>query len=174
MSFAAPHDRHDAGGFWPRTVPAVSILVLSVVGLVPLGLPGWPTVGPMLSVLAVYFWAIDRPEMIPAWLLFGLGTAQDLLTDGPMGLTPMAMLLIAWVVTGQRRVFLGKPFQIAWWGLAVAMTVVVVVYWTVGSLYYLVPLHPLPFLAQWLGTIALYPAVALVLGRVGHALLPED
>ena len=63
--------------FWQRIdfimrslTPFVLTLVLVVLGQVPLHIPGFAEVAPILPLMAVYHWAIYRPDLLPASAVF--------------------------------------------------------------------------------------------------------
>jgi len=55
---------------------------------------------------------------------------------------------------------------VTWWGYAVLAALAEVALWAFGSLYFLVPLAPQPFLVQYLLGVCLYPPLSLLFAGV--------
>ena len=65
MSASAGH-RLDT---WIRhATPFAITLLLTLVALVPLHVPGLVRITPMLTLIAIYHWAVLRPDLLPACL----------------------------------------------------------------------------------------------------------
>ena len=62
--------------------------------MVPLRLPDVSPVVPALALVAVYYWAVHRPSLMPAWVVFLIGLFQDLLSGGPVGVGILSLLLV--------------------------------------------------------------------------------
>lgn len=111
--------------FWQRMdliargiTPFVLTLVLVVLGQVPLHIPGFAEVAPVLPLMAVYHWAIYRPELLPAVAVFFAGLLQDALSGMPFGVNAAAFVLVHMAVMSQQIFFQGKSFLIIWLGFA--------------------------------------------------------
>ena len=152
---------------WGRRIaPIASVLVLLFLGLVPFGVPDLPLIAPAGTQIAVFYWAVYRPDLMPPLAAFGLGFAQDALAGTPLGVASLAFLIIQGVAVNQRKAFIGKPFLLVWLGLAVAALAAALVSWALSSVILggFIPLER-PFF-QALATVALFPCFAWVLVRV--------
>lgn len=152
-------------GLGPKLVPTAFALLLAVLSVVPTGIPGYALVTPNLLLIAVYHWTIYRPEHLPTVAIFLIGLMLDLLTDGPPGITPLALLLLRAVLYRQRRLFVGKSFPVTWWGFVLATLGVSAVSWAAASLL-TGKFEDLPSAAfQAVLTIAFYPPLAWLFTR---------
>lgn len=150
--------------------PAFSVVLLILIESLPLRVPYLPHIAPALSLIAVFHWAIFRPETMPAWLIFLLGLLHDLLSGAPLGFMVLVFVLMQGVCMSQRRWFLTTSFAIGWllFGLIAAGTALVG--WLVAQLYLLAFIDPLPIALRALITIAVYPPVSWLLGRTERRL----
>jgi rod shape-determining protein MreD len=134
--------------------------------VIPLGIPGYAQVTPNFVLMSIYYWTIYRPDHLPYLVVFLVGLLVDLLTFGPPGVTPFALLIVRAAVLGQRKLFVGRNFPILWWGFAIATAAVTVLSWGVGSLYSARLLDPRSFAFQAVLTAAIYPVLSWVFSRV--------
>ncbi len=126
---------------------------------------------PALVLTAVYYWAIFRPDLMPAWLVFGIGVLHDLLTGAPLGLGA-AMLLTAYLaVAAQRRFFAHATFALLWAGFVLVAAMALTVEWLFGSLLQVRLVDPLETLLRYAATVAAYPCLAWLFGRAQQAFL---
>lgn len=143
---------------------AVSFLIL-LLSVAPLVSPGFTRAGPMLMLLCVYYWAVHRPDLMGYVSGFVLGLLQDSLMGTPLGVSSLIFMLTQAVVMTQYRFFVGKPFLVTWWALAlVALGAILLkaVAIAVLSGYVVAPGH---LAVSYILTLAVYPVVALVLNR---------
>jgi rod shape-determining protein MreD len=149
-----------------RLAPMSTVLVLLFFGLVPFGVPGLPLIAPAGTQIAVFYWAVYRPDLMPPLAAFGLGFVQDALAGTPLGVGSLAFLILQGIAVNQRKAFIGKPFILAWLGLAVAALLAACASWALASIILggMIPLER-PFF-QALATIALFPCFSWVLVRI--------
>ncbi len=152
---------------------ALSLLLL-VLHVVPLGVPGLPQVAPLLPLMAVYHWAIYRPDLMPPAAVFVIGLLQDALTGVPVGINAAVLLLVYGGVTAQRRFFVGKSFAVIWMSFAMVAAVAALASWLLAALYHVTLLDARPVLVQFLLTAAVYPALAWALVRWQQAFLKAE
>jgi rod shape-determining protein MreD len=144
------------------TTLAVALLVLSGV---PLGLPGLRGLAPAFAVPIVFFWSIWRPALVPPPAVFALGVLADLLGAAPLGVSSLTLLLLAGLVDARRRL-LARQTVLGVWVLFVPYAALTLgLSWLLTSLLSLRIMPPEPALLQWALTVALYPALAFVMGR---------
>jgi len=153
-------------GIGQKLVPAAFTLVLAILSVIPLGIPGYAQVTPNFVLMSIYYWTIYRPDHLPYLVVFLIGLLVDLLTFGPAGVTPFALLIVRATVLSQRKFFVGKNFPILWWGFAIVTAAVTLLIWCVGSLYSGRLLDPRSFAFQAVLTAALYPVPAWVFSHV--------
>ena len=120
---------------WARqSVPATSTMVLVLPFVVPVGLPAAASVTPVITFMAVFYWTVYRPDLLPAPVVFLTGLIHDILLGGPIGLFLLAFLATYWVTLTQRNAFIGKPFVLAWLGFAVIAAGAFLLMWIVTCL----------------------------------------
>ncbi len=153
------------------TVPLLLSLLLVVVSVAFYGIPDLAPVTPSLATMAVYYWGIYRPDLLPAPAAFLIGLVQDILSGGPTGMMALILLLVHAVVVSQRRVFLGKSFLVGWWGLAIVAGGAAVLSWLVASAWFGSFLPVWPVVYQALLTVALYPCFTWLFGQVHQKVL---
>jgi rod shape-determining protein MreD len=152
--------------------PFVMTMAFAFLSVVPLSMPFDIAIAPSFTVMAVFYWTIYRPDLLPGVAVFAVGLTQDILTGGPLGLTALILLGVYGVVLNQRRVFLGKSFAVTWWGLTIVAAGAQAVSWTVSSALSGRLLAVDQSVAQFALTFALFPLVVWLFIRTHRRLLP--
>lgn len=145
-------------------LPSVSLVVLVLVGSAPIGARFWPEIGPMLVVVAVFFWSSDGNNALPFWVVFAVGLLMDSLAGVPLGLYTLTLLIVAGAASTQKKTFAGKPFYLPWFGMAVISLMALTINYGVNMVYYLCLFDPTPIMGQWIAGVVIYPLMALILG----------
>ncbi|MFT3730473.1 MAG: rod shape-determining protein MreD [Hyphomicrobium sp.] len=143
--------------------PILSVAALTIVAVLPWGLPTDDRfVLPLLPIVAIIYWTLDRDAWLPEWAIFLAGLMLDALTQGPLGYWAL-VYLIAYVVAvycsnirvettaGQLGLFAG------------AIVAVTVFAWLAASIYFLELLAWEPYALG--AAFALFGATALALVR---------
>lgn len=151
--------------------PVLVALLLMFVLMVPLRLPNFGTIAPSVALMAVFYWAVYRPDLFGPVAVGILGFVQDALSGAPLGLNAMVFLLAYSSVVSQRQLFLAHGFFILWWGFALTAVIAGFVAWGIQSFLHfsLVPFDPV--LYQAAATISLFPPAAWLFGKVQRAFL---
>ena len=158
---------------WLRALtPAALTLVLVLASGLPLGLPGLPPVMPCLALMAVYYWTLHRPDLLPGGAVFLLGILQDAVSGTALGLNAALLVGVHWVVLTQRWVFYRQSFLVVWWGFALIALGWSLAAWLLGSVLALRLLNLGPFVAQLALTVTVYPLIAWA-SRAAHLTLEE-
>lgn len=153
--------------------PLMLTVLLALLSMVPVRMPGDLSVVPAFSLMAVFYWTIYRPDLMPAPVVFLIGLLQDLASGGIPGLTAFVLLGTYGVVLNQRRVFLGKPFAVTWWGFLMVATGALVIRWTLSSILFGQFMQVLPAVTQFIATVALFPLVVWLFVRTHRRILPQ-
>lgn len=148
--------------FARNLVPLTLTVALVLFSVVPLHIPGYAAIVPMLVLISVYYWAIHRPGLLPPLAVFAVGLAQDALSGAPFGLHAVVLLLAYGAVVSQRRFFLGKSFLVVWWGFMLVALGAALAAWVLASALAGAVIGPRAALFQYLVTLALYPIVIWV------------
>ncbi len=158
------------GAFWQRLdlwarrmVPAGLSLFFVLLAALPLPIPGYSSIVPMLVLASVFFWAIHQPSLLPPVVVFAIGLAQDALSGAPMGAGAVVVLLAYGVTVSQRRFFHNRSFIQVWVGFMVVAAAAAVLGWllTAANVGLFVPSRAALF--QYLLTVAVYPLVTWLL-----------
>ena len=127
-------------GLWYRfegavrgLTPFILTLLLAMLTVVPLRIPDFAQVTPSLTVIAVYYWSIYRPDLLPLAAVFGVGLFQDALAGTPLGLTALVLISVQYAVISQRRFFHGKSFLVEWWGFMLVAPVAALASWLLAA-----------------------------------------
>ena len=139
------------------TVPLLLALLLVMVASVPLRIPDFAVVAPVLSMMAVYYWTIYRPDLLPGPAAFLIGLVQDALGGGPLGQMALVLVLVHAATLTQRHVFVGKSYLVVWFGFTVISAGALALNWLLAMLLRGALIDPMPALYQSLLTIVLYP-----------------
>ncbi len=149
--------------------PFALVLGLVVIATLPLRLPGYDATAPNVALIAVFYWAIHRPDLLPAPAAFLIGVWQDLLVGAPLGINALLLLVAHRVVSAQRRILIGKSFAVMWWAFAVTAFAAALGLWLLTMAFHAAALGPEPALIQILSTIAAYPFLTWPFAWVQHA-----
>ena len=165
-------------GLWHRMdsltrqlTPLMLTLALVIINVVPLHIPGFSRVAPLLPLMAVYHWAIFRPRLLPAYAVFLIGILQDILTGAPVGVNALVFLAGYGAVLSQKRFFIGKSFFILWLGFALIAAVAAAINWLAVSILSATLVEPQTVFFQYLMTLGFFPAVAWFFLRWQRAFL---
>jgi rod shape-determining protein MreD len=166
--------------FWRRLdtlarhlVPSLSIFALMLVGVVPLHIPALHAVAPALPLIAVFYWTLYRPDLLPAIAVFAAGLLQDILFGLPLGVSAVMLVLVHAAVTTQHRFFLGKSFGVVWLGFSLVAAAALALAWLVNCAYNAALIPPDAVAFQVLTTIGFFPVLCWVLLRCQLALLRQ-
>ena len=165
-------------GFWQKldasarnSAPAAITILFVLIGVTPLQIPLYGPVASLLPLIALYYWVIHRPDLLPFSVVFAIGILHDLLTGAPIGLNAFVFLITSWTVLTQRRVLAGMPFLIVWWAFAMVAALAGLLEWAVYSAIYaqLMPVEPAAYRVMM--TAAIYPVLAGLLHMVQRGFL---
>ena len=113
--------------------PFALTLALLLASVVPLPVPAYASVTPSFMVMAVYFWTLYRPDLMPPAAVFAIGLLQDLLTGGILGINVIVLLALS-AATGSQRRFLGVAlFVTVWAGFVVNSAGAAILAWSLNT-----------------------------------------
>jgi rod shape-determining protein MreD len=148
--------------------------MLLTASVLPLHIPDYAAVAPLLALAGVYYWTIYRPELLPPVAVFVAGVVFDLLSGAPLGVTPLLLLLARAVVMSQRRFFVNRLFPFVWCGFTLVAAAAIAFLWALGGLIEGTMLDMRAAILQWVLTVASFPAASYLLMRVQRNFLPGD
>lgn len=165
-------------GIWIRLdnaargwMPGLTAFILVFIGFVPLKITGFSAISPDLLLIAVYYWLIFRPDLMPAPLVFLLGLLEDLLGGGFIGLRTLSLLVAYGLVTSQREFFFAKGFGVIWWGFMLVALGIRLFEWLLGSMMWGAPMDPFASVFSFMLTVVLFP-VFMTLFALLHRRIP--
>lgn len=163
-------------GEWPgaKSIPTLTTIILLTASVLPLRVPDYAAVAPLLDLVGIYYWTIYRPELLPPVAVFIIGLVFDLLSGGPLGVTPLLLLLSRALVLSQRRFFVNRLFPFVWCGFTLIAALAIAFLWALGSLLEGAMLDMRAAILQWVLTVASFPAAGYLLMRVQRNFLPGD
>lgn len=149
---------------WLRNlVPVLTTFLFVLIGQLAFPIPLLSDVAPAFALIALYYWVVFRPDLMPSVAVFGLGIVQDAVAGAPFGLYALVYLLVQALVLNQRRFIAGKPFWVFWTAFALVAPVAFFASWILASLARGTLLGPGTAFVALVMTIILFPAVAWVL-----------
>lgn len=159
---------------WVRhLVPVGVTLMLLLLTAIPTRIPGLSGIIPMLPLMGVYYWAIYRPDLLPAWSAFLIGLLYDIIGGTPLGVNALVLLSVQGIAAGQRRFFLGKSFMVAWWAFGLLAAAAAGATWLLVTILHGQALDASPVIFDYLLTMGLFPLLTWTLARTQMAFLKE-
>jgi rod shape-determining protein MreD len=141
---------------FPGVQTAIVLILLSA----PIGLPGQPQFQPAWAMGNVFFWSLFRPASMPAVLVFGIGLLLDLLTQEPLGVQVLLLLLIHGLALKLRRDLARSGFATVWFIFALAASGAALLELLLVMLFAWHLLQPGPALFEAGLAAGLYPLLA--------------
>ncbi len=155
-------------------LPFISTFVLILLMQVQYRVAFLDNLFPFLSLLAVYYWCIYKPQLMPVSMVFILGLLQDLLSGGPLGMMALALILVRTLVMGQGRQLPERGFLFNWLVFFIFALLFGLTTWTIASIYLKETQNLWNVLGQSMLTIAIFPVIFWLLSRLNHRLLAEN
>lgn len=161
-----------AGRVFMIVAPFVMGLVCVLLSFVPFGRIFGSPLTPAFALMAIYYWAIVRPEMFPPLAVFAVGLVFDLLSGGIIGLWAFVYVLTYAVVVSQRLLVVNAPFTVFWFGFLVVAAFAGALSWAVVSVFHGMPVPPFSLVQHMVLTVAIFPIFAMIFGRIQTRVLP--
>lgn len=146
-----------------RLTPFGLTVILVLIGAVPLHVPGFAPVTPLLPMIGIYYWAIYRPDLMPVSAAFIIGVLYDALSGTPMGVSAAVFVIVQGVIDSQRRFFAGKSFIIVWLGFLLVSAGALLVTWLLVSALYGTLVKSGALMFQYLITLGCFPLLSWAL-----------
>ncbi len=126
---------------------------------------------PFFLLMAVYYWTIYRPSLMPVIYTFALGLVIDLLASPLVGLTSLILIGLQMLVLRSRLFLMGQPYMMVWLGFGVVALAYGFSFWLMMSLFSfsIAPMVPM-LIAAFLSTL-LFPLASVILLAI-HRILP--
>ena len=156
-----------------NVLPGMLGVLLVLLSTIPFYIPGYGTMAANLVLMAVFYWAVHRPDLLPPVTVFLIGLLQDILVGMPPGMNVLLLLAVRTLAVSQGRVFRGRSFVILWWGFGMVAVASAFVLWGLMSVYVIALVDPVPGLFQAAATTALFPFLAGFFTWMQHKLLSQ-
>lgn len=147
------------------------LFVLMVFNMMALPLPFLGDVNPYWALIAIFYWAVYRPTLVPPVLCFGAGLAIDFLSGGIIGMNAFIFVVVQLLVRSQRRFLMGQPYVMTWLVFGLMSLAVGLVQWIMQSIASADMFPIWPVLMSALASFFIYPYISLLLNGL-HRLLP--
>jgi rod shape-determining protein MreD len=154
-----------------HALPVLLTLLVVLLSVAPLRLPDYALVAPGLVLVSLFFWTVHRPDLVRPWHAFVIGLFDDALSGTPLGVNALILVVVHATIVAQHKVFRGRSFAVIWFAFAVIAAGAQLLEAFLALVAARLLVDPLLLLVQLLLTIALYPAVAWLLGRAQRAFL---
>lgn len=161
-------------GIARKLTPFGLTMALVLADVLPMHIPGYASVSPLLALAAVYFWAVYRPDLLPAYAVFFIGLLQDVLSGTVIGMNAAILLSVYGTVLLQRRFLVGKTFAAVWLGFILVAGGSEIASWLLVSILNLTIVRPQAVLVQYVLTLSLFPFLAWVFMRWTQAILRPE
>jgi rod shape-determining protein MreD len=153
-------------------IAQVLTLILFALNLVSFSLPYAGEMRPFFLLMAIYYWAIYRPTLLPPIAAFALGLGLDILSGFPVGLNALLLLAVQMIVRRNRLFLMGQPYGMVWMGFGLTCLTVAGAQWA----FFAMMSQGLPAFepagAAALLSVAVFPLVTLFL-ILAHRMLPS-
>ncbi len=160
---------------WARSlIPVTLSLLLVLVAILPLPVPYYSVVAPALPLMAVYYWSVYRPDLMPHVAVFIIGLLVDIFAGTPIGVNALVLLLVQVVVAAQRRFLVGKSFWMLWLGFLLVAPGALALTWLLISALAWTLVAPVAILFQLLVTMGVFPWFAWLLLKAQRNLLAAE
>jgi rod shape-determining protein MreD len=157
-----------------NVLPIATTVLAALLSIEPLHLDGYAALTPAFTLMATYHWTIYRPDLLPAPLLFLIGTMQDLLSGGLPGETAVTLLLARAIILPERHYFVDRPFPFNWAGFTLLTGGAMLFSWALHSMLAAELLDLRGPVLRAVLTISVFPIASFLLGRSQRALIGAD
>lgn len=167
-------------GIWQRLdilaralTPFVLTVLLLLVSLTPVRSPYLAPVIPSIALIAVYYWSVFRPDLMPSGAVFAIGLLHDLVGVAPLGTGILALLAVHAAVGAQRKFFATAGFGLLWLAFAVLAAGAQLFIWLLSCALIGRIVDLAPAVLQYAVTLAIYPCLFWLFGRAQQLLLRD-
>lgn len=149
--------------------PALACLLATWLFSVPLRVAGLQLPEPVFALVPAFAWPMIRPSILSPFMLLGMGVLMDLLWGAPLGLWPLALLIVYGMVFFARPMMMGQGRLMMWAWFAFSAFIAMVVGYAVSILDSGVPPSLVATFWQLLPTCLLYPFADRLIERFEDA-----
>lgn len=154
-----------------RAVPFFTAVLAALVDMLPLPDAAPSALAPLTTLAVVFFWSVHRPDLMTPLAAAAAGILFDAMAGLPLGLTGLVLLLTRALAATPDPILFDRPPLLVWGSFLLVAAAVSLARWLVASAWSLHLFALRPVLFELALTVAVYPLVAGLLGRVDHAVL---
>lgn len=154
-----------------HAVPMALALLLVLISALPATLTVFREVSPAWVLMAVFYWSVYRPDLMPIQAAFVIGLLQDLLLGLPPGISALIYVVLRGNAGLIARLANGRSFLGVWLIFATVTAIATIVRHILMILWFERLIDPTPALVEAMLTIGVYPAVSWVFVRLQRGLL---
>ncbi|HMR32253.1 MAG TPA: rod shape-determining protein MreD [Geminicoccaceae bacterium] len=154
-----------------RSTPFLTAVAAVLVDLLPLPDAAPLALAPFTTVAVVFFWSVHRPDLMTPLAAVAAGLLFDALAGLPLGLTGLALLFTRALGATPDPILHDRPPLLVWGSFVLVAAGAVLLRWIVASLWSMQLFELRPVLFELGLTVAVYPLVAALLGRIDLAVL---
>lgn len=154
-------------------LPFATTLLCVFLGVVVWPVPWFGTVAPPLALMAVYYWAIHRPDLFRPWMAFCVGLLNDTVHFLPLGMSALLFVAAHQLIFHQRRFFAGHSFFMMWSGFALTAFIVMAGEWLLQGVIAWRTTPVFPVLMQSVLAIVFFPLPCWLLIRLQRLALSQ-
>jgi rod shape-determining protein MreD len=147
-------------------VPTLVSLLGLLIYVAPIRLLGFSVPMPLFPLMAIFFWAMARPKLMPPVVVFAIGLTQDLITGGPLGIWAFSYLCAYTLMTTQSDAFAGRGGGMLWAGFGIMVVATLLAAGLVGFVVMGKTVDFVQLLAQGAATFLVYPLAGRFYGRL--------
>lgn len=153
------------------SVPLLLFGFLILFSFISLPLPHIGAARPYLALMAVFYWSVYRPRLVPPALCFAAGLMMDMLSGGPLGINALILVAVQWIVRGQRRFLMGQSYTTIWAVFAVILIFSALAQWGLYGLAHMAWPPLLPVAGSVGLSLCLFPFISYLF-VLTHRILP--
>ncbi len=151
--------------FTKNSLPGFSLFIFIFITMMPLGLSPYKFSFAVV-IIPIFYWSIYRPDLFPIYFVFIAGLLYDFISGGPLGQWALVFLLLRVGMESQRRILIGKRFNVEWLAFALVVPLVFLLIFLISLLIYGTLVNFPEFIFQIIINIAFYPLIILVMNKV--------
>lgn len=149
------------------------LAALFLLSIVSFSIPHTAEIKPFFVLMAVYYWSVCRPTLLPPAAVFAVGLALDALSGLPVGLSAAILVAAQGIVRGQRRYLMGQSYVVLWTGFAIVCMASALAQWGLFGLTRMAWPSPVPVAVSCGISILLFAPVSYGLHLI-HRLFPLE
>ena len=147
------------------------ILTLFFLNVIAVPIPLLASMDLPFVLIAIYYWTIHRPTLMPPAFVFIIGLALDMLTANILGLNALIFTLCHALITNQRSFLLAQPFFAQWVGFALISALAMLLGWGMNALANWTWISPFMQIQDYGIGVLILPLIVFVL-HLSHRMLP--